>query len=125
MSNGRRQPSRGGTSRMTRECQVRICERLGVKFPGPTRQNAKSRSQSCMSASRRSRHWSHPLAKLVAVPQMAERQCEAVNRIVSGERIFLVGCVACPGFQKLWPQGGPRCVPRSQARITDTPSEAD
>ena len=34
---GRRQPSCGGTSRMTRECQVRICERLGVKFPGPTR----------------------------------------------------------------------------------------
>src|SRR6516225_4640318 len=23
---------------MTRECQVRICERLGVKLPGPTRQ---------------------------------------------------------------------------------------
>jgi hypothetical protein len=37
MNNGRRQPSRGGTSRMTRECQVRICERLGVQFPGPTR----------------------------------------------------------------------------------------
>jgi hypothetical protein len=37
MFNGRRQPSRDGTSRMTRECQVRICERLGVKFPGPTR----------------------------------------------------------------------------------------
>ena len=35
--NGRWQPSCGGTSRMTRECQVRICERLGVKFPGPTR----------------------------------------------------------------------------------------
>ena len=34
---GLRQPSCGGTSRMTRECQVRICERLGVKFPGPTR----------------------------------------------------------------------------------------
>ena len=32
--NGRRQPSRGGTSRMTRECQVRICERLGVNSPG-------------------------------------------------------------------------------------------
>ena len=29
--NGRRQRSCGGTSRMTRECQVRICERLGVK----------------------------------------------------------------------------------------------
>src|SRR6202047_4991725 len=34
---GRRQPSCGGTSRMTRECQVRICEGLGVQFPGPTR----------------------------------------------------------------------------------------
>ena len=34
---GRRQPSTGGTSRMNREIQVRICERLGVQFPGPTR----------------------------------------------------------------------------------------
>src|SRR5258705_6398148 len=41
MFNGRRQPSRGGTSRMTRECQVRFCERLGVKFPGPTRQKQR------------------------------------------------------------------------------------
>jgi hypothetical protein len=40
MFNGRRQPSCDGTSRMTRECQVRICERLGVKFPGPTRPNS-------------------------------------------------------------------------------------
>src|SRR6516162_6876888 len=37
MFNGRRQPSCGGTSRMMREYQVRICERLGVKFPEPTR----------------------------------------------------------------------------------------
>src|SRR6266511_2590963 len=35
--NGRRQPSNGGTSRMMREYQVRICEGLGVKFPPPTR----------------------------------------------------------------------------------------
>jgi hypothetical protein len=42
MFNGRRQPSCDGTSRMTRECQVRICERLGVKFPGPTRQQRRS-----------------------------------------------------------------------------------
>src|SRR5215813_12584701 len=34
---GRRQPSSDGTSRMNREVHVRICERLGVKFPGPTR----------------------------------------------------------------------------------------
>src|SRR3954449_13152200 len=36
--NGRRQPSCAGTSRMMREYQVRICERLRVQFPGPTRQ---------------------------------------------------------------------------------------
>jgi hypothetical protein len=41
MFNGRRQPSCDGTSRMTRECQVRICERLAVKFPGPTRQTRR------------------------------------------------------------------------------------
>ncbi len=35
---GRRQPSCDGTSRMNRETHVRICERLGVKFLGPTRQ---------------------------------------------------------------------------------------
>src|SRR6266481_2992807 len=40
---GRRQPSRGGTSRMMREYHVRICEGLGVKFPGPTRQNRNRR----------------------------------------------------------------------------------
>src|SRR5215831_3184443 len=28
------------TSRMNREVQVRICEGLGVKFPGPTRQRS-------------------------------------------------------------------------------------
>jgi hypothetical protein len=39
---GRRQPSCGGTSRMMREYQVRICERLGMKFPGPTRQTLAS-----------------------------------------------------------------------------------
>ena len=39
--NGRRQPSIDGTSRMMREYQVRICERLGVKFPGPTRQSRR------------------------------------------------------------------------------------
>jgi hypothetical protein len=42
MFNGRRQPSRGGTSRMMREYQVRFCERLGVKFPGPTRQRRRA-----------------------------------------------------------------------------------
>ena len=50
MFNGRRQPSRGGTSRMTRECQVRICERLGVKFPGPTRHSRRRREWRVVGA---------------------------------------------------------------------------
>ena len=33
MFSGRRQPSRGGTSRMMREYHVRIYQRFGVKFP--------------------------------------------------------------------------------------------
>jgi hypothetical protein len=37
----RRQPSMGGTSRISREAYVRFCERLGVKFPGPTRQQRR------------------------------------------------------------------------------------
>ena len=41
MFNGRRQPSCDGSSRMTRECQVRFFEGLGVKLPGPTRQRRK------------------------------------------------------------------------------------
>ncbi len=40
---GRRQPSMGGTSRVSREAQARICERLGVKFPGATRRSAGDR----------------------------------------------------------------------------------
>jgi hypothetical protein len=39
MFNGRRQPSCDGTSRISREAYVRFCERLGVKFPGPTRRS--------------------------------------------------------------------------------------
>jgi hypothetical protein len=48
--NGRRQPSRDGTSRMTRERQVRFCERLGVKLPGPTRQQRSSNDVCVTSA---------------------------------------------------------------------------
>src|SRR5579871_3926391 len=43
---GGRQLSTDGTSRMNREVQVRICEGLGVKFPGPTRHFACRRRQA-------------------------------------------------------------------------------
>jgi len=45
---GRRQPSAGGTSRGTGHGQARICERLGAKFPGPTRQQETERSQPAL-----------------------------------------------------------------------------
>jgi hypothetical protein len=38
----RRRPSPSGRSRMTRECHVRICRRLGVKLPGSTRRSVRS-----------------------------------------------------------------------------------
>ena len=47
MFSGRRQPSCDDTSRMMREYQVRICERLGVKFPGPTRHFEPSSCATC------------------------------------------------------------------------------
>ena len=47
---GRRQPSCDGMSRMMREYHVRICEGLGVKFPGPTRHNRKLVTATRMSA---------------------------------------------------------------------------
>jgi hypothetical protein len=49
IANGRRQPSCDGTSRMNREVHVRICERLGVKCPGPTRQSRRMRP-ACFSS---------------------------------------------------------------------------
>ena len=45
---GRRRPSLSGTSRMRRESPVRICERLGVKFPGPTRLVSRRRASDML-----------------------------------------------------------------------------
>src|SRR5262245_43060251 len=72
MINGRRQPSRGGTSRMTRECQVRFCERLGVKFPGPTRQQLPSRRMSAVSQL----HLNEPTSAEIGlwVPSVAQKR---------------------------------------------------
>jgi len=40
---------RGGTSRMNREIHVRICGRLGVKFPGSTRRHRVGMETRCRS----------------------------------------------------------------------------
>ena len=41
---GGRQLSMDGTSRVTGDSHARFCERLGVKFPGPTRLVSRTRS---------------------------------------------------------------------------------
>src|SRR5207253_8151114 len=50
---GRRRPSTGGTSRVTGDGQARICERLGAKFPGPTRQQETEPGQTGLRWARR------------------------------------------------------------------------
>ena len=42
---GGRQLSLDGTSRVTGDCHARFCERLGVKFPGPTRLVSRMREE--------------------------------------------------------------------------------
>jgi hypothetical protein len=74
MFNGRRQPSRDGTSRMTRECQVRFCEGLGVKFPGPTRQTRRFRDVRDMSGLPQTADISGPGRHFAFVPK-AEVSC--------------------------------------------------
>ena len=54
--NGRRQPSRDGTSRMTRECQVRICEGCALQaheiqspeMAAAAKPNQQPRTKSCV-----------------------------------------------------------------------------
>jgi hypothetical protein len=53
MINEGRQPSCGCTSRMNREVHVRICERLGVKFPGHI-------EQMCSAVPRTAEQLLHP-----------------------------------------------------------------
>jgi hypothetical protein len=77
MFNGRRQPSRGGTSRMTRECQVRFCEGLGVKFPGPTRQSRHFDSTPRTSALPRSADIADRVRQVRKVPILLQKSVEA------------------------------------------------
>src|SRR6516225_9407002 len=60
---GRRRSSFGGTSRMMREYHVRICERLGVKLPGPTRQRCGNAETRIRQARSREASASEPLQK--------------------------------------------------------------
>ena len=80
---GRRQPSCDGTSRMTRECQVRICERLGVQFSGPTRpwQNTPSHGRTHLRPKPTScrRGWTCRLTVSLAYGRIARTKCSRVK----------------------------------------------
>jgi hypothetical protein len=68
MINGGRQLSRDGTSRMNREVHVRICERLGVRFPGPTRQKETTQHVRVGGSFRRRRPW-RPMPRVRETPR--------------------------------------------------------
>jgi hypothetical protein len=63
---GRRRPSTGGTSRVTGDGQARICERLGAKFPGPTRQQETELRPIGLRRARESKPNSHREATATA-----------------------------------------------------------
>src|SRR5208283_3131914 len=69
---GRRQPSLSGTSRMRRESHVRICESLGVRFPGPTRRRETERLAEASSY--------RALPRLYQVKCVRERGQSATDR---------------------------------------------
>src|SRR5947208_15481573 len=84
MFNGRRQPSRDGTSRMTREYQVRFCERLGVKFPGPTRQNLPLPHRNTDDRfAPTNRHYLMVTFEYQPLPRLTNRHSAAQSRISS------------------------------------------
>ena len=106
MFSGRRQPSCDDTSRMTREFQVRICERLGVKFPGPTRQSRVRRSQQSTHRAQYRRRVSPAL----------ERVRQVAVRTQGGSRMREIGSSGSNGMDR------PRSIGASveEERIVNT-----
>ena len=67
---------------MTRECQVRICERLGVRFPGPTR-HSETEAAAFIAASRTSKPVVGFIAGATAPPG---RRMGHAGAVISGGR---------------------------------------
>ena len=98
---GRRQPSLGGTSRVSREAQARICERLGVKFPGATRPGATSALSVRAPASRTGSHGGNVEGLAITRPLMREDQTFAMHDRRVGKSLavedWLVVAAMAPG----------------------------
>ena len=84
---GRRQPSCGDTSRMNREVQVRICERLGVKFPVAAGKAANLVGERPMPSIARFGRLAYPM------------RGEVTNRAVLGRKRH-----GCPGIRSGCPR---------------------
>jgi putative ATP-dependent endonuclease of OLD family len=81
----------GGTSRMRREPHVRSCERLGVKFPGPTRQAPLQVFATTHSP--------------VAVRELAAAQLHVVRSQPGGHIVIRVGdAVDVQGTIRVYPE---------------------
>jgi putative transposase len=70
---GKRQLSRDGTSRVTGDSHARICERLGVKFPGPTRRYTRIQGALKNVGHRVGRSTIARILKAAGVPPQPER----------------------------------------------------
>ena len=89
---GRRQPSLGGTSRVSREAQARICERLGVKFPGATRPGARRALFVRSPASRIGRNGGHLEVSAITRPTDARGSNIRDARSARGEIARQLAC---------------------------------
>ena len=87
---GRRRSSLGDTSRMMREYHVRICERLGVKLPGPTRQHCGNAGTRFRQARSREASASEPLQKCrKRIRRCQNRGGDPSSGISSGDALIL------------------------------------
>jgi hypothetical protein len=74
----------GDTSRMTRECQVRICERLGVKFPVAAGKAANLVGESPMPSIARFGRLAYPMRGEVTNRAVLGRKRHSRSGIRSG-----------------------------------------
>src|SRR5262245_31664401 len=82
---GERQLSVDGTSRVSREAQARICERLGVRFPGATRPSKLKHSELPRTTNwlLGKRHGSLTLSTVLNSIRGLNRQCSEWARLLN------------------------------------------
>ena len=115
--NGRRQPSRSGTSRISREAYVRFCERLGVKLPGPTWRSGNG--TLCYRARSRLYRRGPPVyagfeLELAGAERYRKRETRddtesAATNVLTGQCIFYARSKIPPGWTKFFSRRSLTC----------------